>query len=384
MRELILVSVGTLCCSLALNSATAQPTPPCCALLAAQPVKAAPAPVGIEQVAFLAGDWSAHRPARNGAQDFTQEVWSAPAGNNMIGMFRWVGADGASRVFELLTITEEDDTLVLRLRHQDAQGNAWEEQAKPATLHLARLVSADPDSHTPSIATFQDTAGSCDLAACEYDASTPGQLTITVRFDDTARQHLVFTLAGAHAATAPTTGAALVPASTTPAGGSISGGRKNAPGESSALTPDQAQAVFDRFASMDGEWIGRSTKGWEERIAYQTVAGGSVVVERSFDAHPGEQMYTMVHMDNDRLMLTHYCVARNQPRLVCTAWDEATSAATFEFLDATNLDTRDQGHMDKVIIRFLDDAHVTSHWTWYQDGVESWMEEIVMERTGEP
>lgn len=94
-------------------------------------------------------------------------------------------------------------------------------------------------------------------------------------------------------------------------------------------------------------------------------------------------MYTMVHMDGDRLMLTHYCVAKNQPRLVCTAWDEDSATATFEFLDATNLPSRDAGHMDKVVVRFLDDAHVTSRWTWYQDGVESWMEEIVMERSAE-
>ena len=41
--------------------------------------------------------------------------------------------------------------------------------------------------------------------------------------------------------------------------------------------------------------------------------------------------------------------------------------------------------MDKVIFRFLEDDRVTSRWTWYQDGKESWMEEIVYTRVkGEP
>ena len=30
--------------------------------------------------------------------------------------------------------------------------------------------------------------------------------------------------------------------------------------------------------------------------------------------------------------------------------------------------------------RFVDADHFTSQWTWYQDGKESWMEEIVHAR----
>jgi hypothetical protein len=36
--------------------------------------------------------------------------------------------------------------------------------------------------------------------------------------------------------------------------------------------------------------------------------------------------------------------------------------------------------MDKAIFRFVDDNHVSSQWTWYRDGKESWMEEITLER----
>lgn len=350
--------------------ALATMTPPvrCCpatsAGLGADARAAAKAPtlerVSIEAAAFLAGDWSAARPGREGTSGLTQEIWSAPAGDNMLGMFRWLGADGSARVFELLTITEEDETLVLRLRHQDARGSAWEEQDRPATLHLAE--------HAGTRVVFVDSSESCDLAACVYECPSPDRLTITVKFDDPTRADLVFPLARS---------------GTVPASSSAGATTESAPGASSPLTGAEARAVFDRFASLDGEWIGRSTKGWEDRIIYQTVAAGSVVVERSFDAHPGEQMYTMVHMDGDRLMLTHYCVARNQPRLVCTAWDDAAAAATFEFLDATGLESRDAGHMDKVVVRFVDDAHFAAQWTWYQDGQESWMEEILHERAGE-
>jgi hypothetical protein len=141
-----------------------------------------------------------------------------------------------------------------------------------------------------------------------------------------------------------------------------------------------AAEAFQKFKKLEGKWKGRSTKGWEETIVYQTIAAGSVVVEDSLNAHPGERMMTMIHLDGDRLMLTHYCVAKNQPRLVATSFADDGKIVTFTFLDGGNLPTRDRGHMDKAVIRFVDDNHVTSQWTWYQNGKESWMEEIRLER----
>ena len=144
--------------------------------------------------------------------------------------------------------------------------------------------------------------------------------------------------------------------------------------------PTPARLAFEQFKSLQGKWNGRSTKGWEEQVTYKTIAGESVVVGTSFDAHPNETMLTLFHLDGDRLMLTHYCVAKNQPRLVATQFADDGKTITFEFLDGTNMPTRNRGHMDKVIFRFLDNDHVSSRWTWYQDGKERWMEEITLER----
>ena len=141
-----------------------------------------------------------------------------------------------------------------------------------------------------------------------------------------------------------------------------------------------AKAAFEKFKRLSGKWKGRSTKGWEETVNFKTIAKESVVVSTSFDAHPNETMLTMYYLDGDRLMLTHYCVARNQPRLVATSFEDDGNTITFTFLDGTNLPTRDRGHMDKTVVRFIDDNHVTSRWTWYQNGKESWMEEILLER----
>lgn len=138
--------------------------------------------------------------------------------------------------------------------------------------------------------------------------------------------------------------------------------------------------AFERFKLLTGVWAGRSTKGWVDQVTLDVIAAGSVVRSTSFDAHPGETMLTLYHMDGDRLMLTHYCVARNQPRMVATRFEDDGKRITFEFLDATNLPRLGTGHMHSAIVQFRDDDHFSSRWTWFQDGKESWMEEIVYER----
>ena len=144
--------------------------------------------------------------------------------------------------------------------------------------------------------------------------------------------------------------------------------------------PGTATEAFNRFKKLAGKWQGRSTKGWQETVFFHTIAGESAVVEDSLDAHPNERMMTMFHLEGDRLMLTHYCVAKNQPRLVATSFADDGKTVTFTFLDGGNIPTRDRGHMDKAVFRFVDDNHVSSQWTWYQNGKESWMEEINLER----
>ena len=145
-------------------------------------------------------------------------------------------------------------------------------------------------------------------------------------------------------------------------------------------TPELARAAFQRFQSLEGAWEGRSTKGWVESLRYQSIAAGSTVLETSLDAHPGEAMATAFYLDGDRLLLTHYCVAKNQPRLEATAFADGGRTVVFTFQDGGNIPTRDRGHMDRAVFTFETDGRVRSQWTWYQDGKERWLEEIVQTR----
>jgi hypothetical protein len=153
-----------------------------------------------------------------------------------------------------------------------------------------------------------------------------------------------------------------------------------------AASPEAAEGAWRRLQGLAGTWKGSSTKGWEEKIVLRLIAGGSVLLETSNfadDPQGSQAMATAYHKDGARLLLTHYCEAGNQPRLVASSFEDGGATVTFTFLDGTNLPSRDRGHMDKVVIRFLDSEHFSSRWTWYEDGHEKWLEDIRYERVRE-
>lgn len=144
-----------------------------------------------------------------------------------------------------------------------------------------------------------------------------------------------------------------------------------------------AAAVFERFKALSGRWEGRSTRGWTDEATLRTIAASSAVLWDSFEDHPDEEMVTLVHRDGERLLLTHYCASKTQPRLVLSDVSADGREATFTFLDGTSLPSRDVGHMDKAFFRFEDEGRFSTRWTWYENGQERWMEEIEMRRIAE-
>lgn len=125
-----------------------------------------------------------------------------------------------------------------------------------------------------------------------------------------------------------------------------------------------AAAAFDRLKTLVGEW---EAEGGKARLTYELTAGGTAIVERE----SGEKMpamLTVYHRDKDRLLLTHYCMAGNQPRMEAQAFDPATRELRFEFIDATNLPDPKAGHMRSVRLRFVDDTHLAADWQFYENG----------------
>jgi hypothetical protein len=109
------------------------------------------------------------------------------------------------------------------------------------------------------------------------------------------------------------------------------------------------------------------------KVSYRVISNGSVL-EETMKNGTEDMMVTIYHLDGDRLMVTHYCGAGNQPRMVATPDPAKPNVFAFKFLDATNLSGTQVGHMRDLVLTLLDNDHITQQWTWREKDKEDKME----------
>lgn len=90
----------------------------------------AAAPAKLADLAWMSGRWIGEEK-----EPFSEESWGDPAGDSMVGTWRLV-TKGSTKLFELLTLLEEDGGVALRLRHFDRRAVAREEKDAPVVLPL--------------------------------------------------------------------------------------------------------------------------------------------------------------------------------------------------------------------------------------------------------
>ncbi len=125
-------------------------------------------------------------------------------------------------------------------------------------------------------------------------------------------------------------------------------------------------AAYARLKTLVGDWEADTPMG-KSHVSYTLIAGGTSLVERETGEKMPE-MLTVYYLDGDRLLLTHYCMAGNQPRMQARSFNAETGELAFQFLDATNLPNAGAGHMHNATIRIADHDHFSSVWEFYEDG----------------
>ncbi|MGA7683683.1 MAG: hypothetical protein WCA58_01610, partial [Terriglobales bacterium] len=100
------------------------------------------------------------------------------------------------------------------------------------------------------------------------------------------------------------------------------------------LAETEAEKSFHQLAALEGKWVGKGSEGQPIEVTFRMTAGGSALMsEIHGEGH--ENMISMFHMDGDRLIMTHYCGAGNQPRMKVVTAD--AKSVSFEFFDGTNI-----------------------------------------------
>jgi len=127
--------------------------------------------------------------------------------------------------------------------------------------------------------------------------------------------------------------------------------------------------AFERFKALAGEWVaaedGEMARKGDLVARYAVTAAGSAVVETVFPGSPHE-MVTVYHADGPDLVLTHYCMEGNQPRM--RAKDARGSRFNFAYDGGTNIDPKRDRHMHSAWLELLGTDEIRSEWTELAEG----------------
>ena len=131
-----------------------------------------------------------------------------------------------------------------------------------------------------------------------------------------------------------------------------------------------AGAAFERMKALQGTWEAPGRNGQKATTRFELVANGSVLMEHySNPSLPGGgHMVSAYHLDGETLVLTHYCIAKNQPTLRAERFDAAKGEVQFEFLRAMNLPSEKVGHMRRALYRLEGADRFTTEWEFFEDG----------------
>ena len=150
--------------------------------------------------------------------------------------------------------------------------------------------------------------------------------------------------------------------------------------QKSEVQKSEAEKSFDSLKTLAGTWHGPVTveppqpdmpDGTVGQISLRVTSRGNALVHEMQEAgtpldptkydHP----VTMLYLDNDRLLLTHYCDAGNRPRMVARTSADGKKVE-FDFLDVAG--GTQYGHMHHAVFTIIDANHHIEDWTYMMPG----------------
>jgi hypothetical protein len=160
-----------------------------------------------------------------------------------------------------------------------------------------------------------------------------------------------------------------------------------------AFAQSGAQKSFDSLKALAGNWQGRVTTipkmadmgdNTLTDVSLRVTSRGNALVHEmkaagtADDPTRYDHPVTMLYLDGDRLLLTHYCDAGNRPRMVARTSPDGKKVE-FDFLDLSG--GTQHGHMDHAVFTMIDANHHTEDWTYIMPGDKPMHAHFDLERT---
>jgi hypothetical protein len=133
-------------------------------------------------------------------------------------------------------------------------------------------------------------------------------------------------------------------------------------------------AGLEALKALEGSWSGPTFKHQDERVwaeesaivTYKVTGSRSAVVETLFPGTPAE-MTTVYHDDSDgNLVMTHYCNARNQPKMELISFEN--HQLKFELTADADIDVAHEHHAHALTITVGEDGSLVHDWTNHNMG----------------
>ena len=128
--------------------------------------------------------------------------------------------------------------------------------------------------------------------------------------------------------------------------------------EKAGKVPTRSHPGLEKLKALAGTWVEADKNGKPTDKVVSVIkltAGGSAVQETTFPGQPMEMM-SVYHLDGADLVMTHYCVLGNQPRMKADP-KSPTNQIKWVFAGGTNLDPTKDTHMHSATLTFIDADH---------------------------
>jgi hypothetical protein len=135
------------------------------------------------------------------------------------------------------------------------------------------------------------------------------------------------------------------------------------------LPAPPTNAALEKMKKLTGTWLVADEDGKPtDQIGsvIKVTAGGSAVHETLFPGQP-QEMVSVYTVDGSDLIMTHYCVLGNQPRMKADPKSPANQIV-FRFAGGTNLDPKKDKHMHEATLTIIDDDRLEVNGIGWENG----------------
>ena len=125
-----------------------------------------------------------------------------------------------------------------------------------------------------------------------------------------------------------------------------------------------AQKAFEKLKTLAGSWQG-SVMGMSVQATIRVTSRGNAILHEMTSSGSPDNPITMIYVDGDRLLLTHYCDSGNRPRMEGKISPDGNSVE-FTLFDITGY--TEKGFMNRIAFTIVDANHHNEESTFMLQG----------------